>query len=135
MNTLILSIALSSPSAEPTFVVENKCSAPQQINVVNKITQSKASVQTVATYKAPVGHTHTCANGHTWDHETNPTHTCQICGLTQFNQDTAPRMVGTLQQYSLTQSTYSSSGCVGGNCPTPSSSSRGNWYPGKFLGR
>lgn len=136
MNSLILAIALSSPSAEPTFVVTNKCDTVNGFTVTNKCPTIERRVVQPVTLKAPVGHTHTCPNGHTWDHSTNPTHTCQICGLSQFIQDSTPRMVtSTQKQYSLSESTYSSSGCAGGNCPTATSSSRGNWYPGKLLGR
>lgn len=64
--------------------------------------QPKVTQPTVAQSYAPtIGHTHTCANGHTWDHNTNPTHTCQVCGLQQYIQDPYPRTM-----------------CVGGNCPT-----------------
>lgn len=43
--------------------------------------------------RAPIGHTHTCANGHTWDHQANAGHTCQTCGLSQYVQDRTPRRV------------------------------------------
>lgn len=49
-------------------------------------------VLTTAT-RAPIGHTHTCANGHTWDHSANPGHQCQTCGQSQFVQDRTPRPV------------------------------------------
>lgn len=82
------------------------------------------------------GHTHTCANGHTWDHDENPTHTCQQCGLSQFYQDTTPRLVQTVRaspasktlpnqmQYNLPSASIGNvSGCAGGNCPTATYSS------------
>lgn len=43
--------------------------------------------------RAPVGHTHTCPSGHTWDHSANPSHACEICGATQYVQDARPRPV------------------------------------------
>lgn len=37
-----------------------------------------------AATKAFVGHTHTCANGHTWDHSMDGgSHVCPTCGLKQ----------------------------------------------------
>lgn len=54
---------------------------------------AKQTTTTYITYRQPHGHTHTCARGHTWDHTTNPSHVCKICGLTQYNQDAVPRMV------------------------------------------
>ena len=49
--------------------------------------------KTVTTYRSPVGHTHTCRNGHTWDHMENPSHVCKICGASQYYQDRTPQMV------------------------------------------
>lgn len=43
--------------------------------------------------RAPHGHTHTCRNGHTWDHAANPTHTCKFCGLSQYVVDRPSRPV------------------------------------------
>jgi len=88
----------------------------------------------ISGFRAPVGHTHTCANGHSWDHQANPTHTCQFCGLSQYDQDPVPRMVATgtssgvvkmqgfEQSYSL--SAYSSGGCTNGQCSAPQSVGR-----------
>lgn len=47
------------------------------------------------TTRAPIGHTHTDARGHTWDHSANPGHTCTVagCGLSQYVQDSYPRPV------------------------------------------
>jgi hypothetical protein len=53
-----------------------------------------ATVTKMQTFtRAPIGHTHTDRNGHTWDHTANPGHVCQFCGATQYVQDRSPRMV------------------------------------------
>lgn len=31
-------------------------------------------------YRNPIGHTHTCTNGHTWDHTLCTGHHCPYCG-------------------------------------------------------
>lgn len=54
---------------------------------------SPVRTRTVVTYRAAVGHTHTCINGHTWDHQANPTHTCQFCGQQQWVQDRFPGQI------------------------------------------
>ncbi len=74
---LALALAFSPPSAPPA-------PAPVKVATVTK---------TIVTTRAPVGHTHTDRNGHTWDHQANPTHTCQFCGATQYVQDTYSRPV------------------------------------------
>lgn len=72
------------------------------------------STKTLKTYgRFANGHTHTCANGHTWDHDANPTHTCTClvddgtgdhvvsyrqCGLSQYVQDNRVKYV-TVQQW------------------------------------
>lgn len=61
-------------------------------------------------YRQPRGHTHTCANGHTWDHLSNPTHNCKICGLPQYIQDSRPMPV-----------LINLADCPDGNCPLRSS--------------
>lgn len=75
MVTLIVALALG---AGP-ITVENKMPCV----VVNRMPAHlpmPARVGTVTrlveTYYETSGHTHTCANGHTWDHFHNPTHTC-----------------------------------------------------------
>jgi hypothetical protein len=53
-----------------------------------------APTVTTVSARAPVGHTHTCAAGHTWDHTMDGgSHRCPTCGLPQFVQDSVPRMV------------------------------------------
>lgn len=86
-------------------------------------------------YRTPHGHTHTCAAGHTWDHDANPTHVCRFCGQSQYVVDVPSRMVlvqmtgGSTTPaapdvlYQLSPS--GASGCVGGNCPTTSTIRRG----------
>ncbi len=79
--------------------------------------------------RTPVGHTHTCANGHTWDHTMdNGTHVCPVCRLPQTSVDTVPRMVGNTQSqplsYSLQQSSFSS-GCANGSCGVLQTERRG----------
>jgi hypothetical protein len=59
--------------------------------------------------RAPVGHTHTCANGHTWDHSVTAGHDCPTCGLPQYVQDTAPKRV-------TVGAASSSGGCTNGQC-------------------
>jgi len=70
------------------FVVVNKM--PPAIKVTTKVT---TTTKTVVTYRSPMGHTHTCANGHTWDHAANPSHVCRFCGTSQYVQDRSPRPV------------------------------------------
>ncbi len=99
-----------------------KTPIPQQYKVTNSVGD---------------GHTHTCANGHTWNHATNPTHNCQVCGLPQYVQDSTPRAVS---QQNYQAPTYSSQlgGCANGQCqsysPTQTQmSNSGGWYLGKNL--
>lgn len=119
--------------ASPSFAADRKL--PQAAvceNVAEKPVQS-------FTTRAPIGHTHTCANGHTWDHTANPSYTCQFCGLSQYVQDSVPRPVtvevanpsaaAPLQTYTLPSA--SSGGCANGQC----SPGRTGWYPGRLLGR
>jgi hypothetical protein len=61
-------------------------------------TQVRTTTRMVTTYRRPRTHSHTCRNGHTWDHALNPTHTCQICGAQQFVQDTPWRMIPVTSQ-------------------------------------
>lgn len=126
METLFLSVALLGAGAEPApqFTVVNKC--PPTFTVTNRMPAPAAPTLTT---RGPIGHTHTCANGHTWDHAANPSHTCQFCGLSQFIQDPVARPVtivaanpvpsAPLQTYTLPSATYG--GCVGSNCTVPQS--------------
>lgn len=68
---------------------------PPQIVLPTRVgmPESPVRTRTVVTYRAAVGHTHTCVNRHTWDHQANPTHTCQFCGQQQWVQDRFPSQV------------------------------------------
>lgn len=100
------------------FKVSNKM--PQQSFVVtSKITATK---KTAATYRQPVGHTHTCDKcGTTWDHQANPTHVCQTCGRQQLVQDRSPRMVTVIQSATypapVQRIIQQQQNCPNGNCP------------------
>lgn len=114
MLTLVLLLA---PSADPqTFQVTNRCEGKSRFVVTNRcqVPTSPPAIRVAS------GHTHTCANGHTWDHSINPTHNCQVCGLPQYVQDPFPRPV---MSYSASPSYYplpsfSSGGCANGSCST-----------------
>lgn len=97
-------------------------------------------------YRAPIrmsagtdGHTHTCANGHTWSHVENPTHTCQICGLFQNEQDPYPRATRGYSRPTIQYSLSQYGGCANGQCSSGQSFAptyaQSGWYPGKFFGR
>lgn len=141
MLTLIL---VMSVGVEPqqTFVVTNKCG--QRFSVTNKCqTVTSKVVQyvqlTVQQHSVGDGHTHTCANGHTWNHATNPTHNCQVCGLSQYVQDSTPRITNQQSYQPLTYSLQQSGGCANGQCqsysPTQTQMSNNGWFLGKNLGR
>lgn len=78
---------------------------------------SKAPVAaTKAIASAPLDHTHTCANGHTWNHSMDGgTHVCPTCGLQQWIQDPVYGQATTMK-YSLGSNL--SSGCANGQCNT-----------------
>lgn len=128
-TALALALALGSPApkAAPPKV------APPPAAAV-------AATKTVITHRAPIGHTHTCANGHTWDHQANPTHTCQFCGKTQYVQDSGARPVTVLSKVQveskqvapvappvpatitfpqLRMRAVQSGGCANGQCASP----------------
>lgn len=84
---------------------------------------------TSVTLRNPLGHTHTCPNcGDTWDHSKNPTHVCQICGVSVYVVDSPSRMVQVrngqsapvqsvpVQQATYSVQTYSIGGCSNGQC-------------------
>lgn len=79
------------------FTVVNRCYDPfaveNKTRFAPKTKLTAFRTQTVITTRAPVGHTHTCANGHVWDHTSNPGHVCQFCGAVQTVQDRSPRPV------------------------------------------
>jgi hypothetical protein len=113
------------------------------------------------TVRQAVGHTHTCRNGHTWDHTMdNGSHVCPFCGSPQFEVDAVPKAIvtattqsgsattyTTLPQYQTgytqtfgysarsTQSTssFSQGGCSGAGCAVQSRNRPG--IIGRVLGR
>lgn len=141
-------LALFARGAESQFVVHNRMPKFEVVNRCHAEKKAEYKAVRTLTVRAPVGHTHTCRNGHTWDHQANPTHTCQFCGASQYVVDPAPRMVTVqkvvqvpvaqdaskvvepAQKYdhvSAYQSLFSfqgasSGGCANGQCPTASRS-------------
>lgn len=128
--TIVLALALSAPTAEPARRLPEAavCQRPAKAAPV-----PSSTVPARPAFRAPRGHTHTCANGHTWDHDANPGHTCQTCGLPQYVQDSVPRSVPVYgvtysappapqtYQYTLPGaygSAYGATygGCAGGSC-------------------
>lgn len=64
--------------------------------------------------RAPIGHTHTCAHGHTWDHAVTASHNCPACGMAVYRQDSPVRMVNVERPASVpAYRTVAMSGCVG----------------------
>ncbi len=123
MTNAVLMLLLCSTPTEG-FVVTNKCK-PAAVTVTSRV------ATTTTTYRQPRGHTHTCANGHTWDHDANPTHTCRVCGLSQFVVDGGPRMVTVVGPAPTASSSYQliplspgTGGCATGNCPLPQQTGR-----------
>lgn len=83
---------------DPLVPTSREAAAEQQLlqNLAQKAQPTvnmQVQVPTAPAYRAPIGHTHTCAKGHTWDHVLNPGHNCQKCGLAQYMQDPFPRPV------------------------------------------
>lgn len=114
---------------------------PPQCNLPGWQPPTVRSFRTVQTTRAPHGHTHTCAHGHTWDHDANPTHTCQFCGMTQYVVDRSPRPVTVVRTVAVDapvaqvvqthtfdhQAVFaipglSAGGCANGQCSTISNS-------------
>lgn len=86
------------------------------------------TVPTVSQSRAAGGHTHTCANGHTWDHSMDGgSHRCPVCGLSQYVVDS--------EKSSTTYYGVQSSGCSGAGCSTGLQYQSSGWRPGKRLGR
>lgn len=122
------------PKAIPT--TGQACAAGCNCNQASS-TLAPATVP-LMTLRAPVGHTHTCVNGHSWDHSMDGgTHICPFCGESAFIQDRVPKMVQTTVSPQTTAtisgSPFSSGGCANGSCGT--GTSKTGWYPGKRLGR
>lgn len=104
------------------------------------VKQSPPVVKQSLATRSPVGHTHTCKNGHTWDHSVTASHNCPFCGAYQNVQDRISRPVTTAKAatppwiaspppvtMSLTtlQSSVSAGGCANGQC---SNVSRGGFF-------
>ncbi len=92
----------------------------------------KAVSVAVAGVRAPLSHTHTCSQGHSWDHVANPTHNCPVCGEYVTRVDSPSRMVNvnvaapvavtTVSEVSGSYYSISASGgCASGQCSAPSS--------------
>lgn len=82
-------VKFSEMSSYPDGTIEYNLSENKvSVQIITEQTQTK----TFST-RSPIGHTHTCVNGHTWDHAANPTHTCKFCGSHQFVQDVTARPV------------------------------------------
>jgi hypothetical protein len=116
-------------------------------------------VKSTSVARQPVGHTHTCANGHTWDHSVTPGHNCPECGLPQYVQDPTPRTVtaGTpgwhapapfaayqpppagqpFGAYSITGGNgyFGAGGCANGQCDTGGGGSERRGLFGRLRGR
>jgi hypothetical protein len=119
---------------DPPRLEQRVTALEQRVAELERLLQAKAAPAPAYTAPAPaaraaMGHTHTCANGHTWDHGVTSGHTCPVagCGLSQYCQDTCPRAVttagATYQPYqpaarSSYQPSYtlSSGGCANGSC-------------------
>lgn len=105
------------------------CECGDQVTIATKVPKTLPTVKQSLTVRAPVGHTHTCKNGHTWDHTATASHNCPICGAYQNVQDRSPRPVTVARVTNATiahQSAPSvfvlpraSSGCANGNCAYP----------------
>lgn len=93
----LLGTGVSEP--EPVVATQREAASEQQIlrNLSQSSPQVNFAVQVLSApvqqFRAPIGHTHTCAAGHTWDHVLNPGHNCQKCGRAQYVQDPFPRPV------------------------------------------
>ncbi len=130
--------------------LEKRVSDLEKNNGTKTAAVVKAPVEVV---RSPIGHTHTCPAGHTWDHSITASHNCPfvnadgtVCGLYQNTQDPFPRPVtagsgvyqGTFQPQQFGTSVQGvTSGCVGGrSCGIQSRpAARSGWYLGKNLGR
>lgn len=87
------------------------------------LAKAKNKVTLVTTRTVPGnlgdGHTHTCVNGHTWNHAVHAGHDCPVCGSSQFQQDPSPRAVNLGTSQFKTFNLSSTGGCANGQCGTP----------------
>lgn len=102
-------------------------------------TKVAAPSSPVVAVRAPQGHTHTCPNGHTWDHSMDGgTHRCPVagCGLMQFVQDPPGRNVPAASPPVVVYRWSSSSvgsGCTGAGCEVAGyAPRRGGLFGGGF---
>lgn len=132
MKTLVLLIAMSMMSLTPeehaaiaaAEINQQYAAAAHAAEINRKVwiltpatTTSRSNVvdQIVTTLRAPNGHTHTCANKHTWDHKENSGHVCtapvmrngkiEQCGLTATIQDSPKKMVTMVRAVRSAEST------------------------------
>jgi hypothetical protein len=121
MIALVLASVLAVPPAPPS-TLKAACQCEACPCKTSNVVTAKPKASTTG-FRQPRGHTHTCTNGHTWDHDANPTHTCKFCGLNQFVQDNRPRLVTVTVTPTFTPAvqktvrTLSAGGCANGNCP------------------
>lgn len=99
------------------------------------ISESPKTTKTTVTAswntRAPVGHTHTCTNGHTWDHKLSASHNCPYCGQFVNVQDRSPRPVtvktassvqetAPVEMFTMPARVGSAGNCANGQCQNPS---------------
>lgn len=85
-----------------------------------KATPKAVSPPVAVAPRAPHGHTHTCSNGHTWDHSVTSSHNCPVCGTFQNVQDPSPRTATAAPtNVSPFQTGTVTGGCPNGNCAVP----------------
>ncbi len=86
--------AVSLPDPPPLVV--------RVADLERRVAALEARGMSAAPVRSPVRsgnyHTHTCINGHTWDHSVTTGHNCPICGASQFVQDRTPRPVTIVQR-------------------------------------
>lgn len=120
---MVLLTGVTADTPTPAFTVVNKCTPT--FTVVNRVPAKPTAPAAPTGYRQPHGHTHTCSAGHSWDHDSNPTHTCQVCGLPQNVVDSTPKMIQTTTAtYTIPLTLTGTPGCVNGNCPAPTTYQR-----------
>jgi hypothetical protein len=76
LSAILLSASVAT-ATEPSF----KWAFTDFAAPAKKVAPAVRSGSVTVTYRAPIGHTHTCTScGTTWDHTANPSHTCANCG-------------------------------------------------------
>lgn len=76
-----------------------KAALPKRVHVGDKFEWQRIepAKQAVAA-RTPIGHTHSCPQHGTWDHVSNPSHNCPVCGREVLIQDNPPRIVNLFRQ-------------------------------------